>query len=96
MVQAAVDHQILASPGLLAIDNPGDVNATFAHNVPAEFDHHLCVGKPWIDCGLKQFCEFVGDGGQVQRLILVEIWDAEAAAQIDIADRWSIARPASE
>ena len=52
VVQAAIDHHILASPGFFAIDNAGDVNATFAHNVPAELDHYLCVGKPWIECGI--------------------------------------------
>ena len=51
VMQAAVDHQVLTSPRLLAIDDAGDVNAALADNVPAELDHHSCVGQVWLDCG---------------------------------------------
>ena len=96
VVQAAVDHQILAAPGLFAIDNPGDVDAAFADNVPAELDHHLASGRFGSIVESSSSARLCADGGQVERLILVEVWDAEAAAEIDVADRRSICRPAPE
>ena len=35
VMQAAVDHQILTAPRLLAVDHPGDVDAALADDIPA-------------------------------------------------------------
>src|SRR5215470_13537635 len=86
MVHATIDHQILTTPRFLVINDARNVNAAFTHDVSPEFDHDACAWHVWLDYGVEQDCQVSSNSGQVERLVPIEIWNAESAAEVDIAD----------
>ena len=87
-MQPAVDDQERLPARLLAVDDAGDVDAALADDVAAELDDDARVGQarggsaPSSSVG-----EVLADRGEVERLVLVEVRDAEAAAEVEVADR---------
>src|SRR6478609_5404034 len=87
MVQATVDDEICLPPRIFAIDHFGDVDAAFSDDVTAQLNDDPCIGQVRRDAGIDQFGEVLPDEGEVERLVPVEVGDAEAATEVDVPDR---------
>src|SRR6266511_2364023 len=78
VMQPTVDDEEGPPAGLLAIDDPGDVDPGLADDVPAQLDDDPCVGQVRPDGGGEQVGQVGPDGGQVDRGVAVEVRDPEA------------------
>ena len=87
MVQTAVDDQEGLAARLLAIDDPGHVDAALADDVAAELDRRPARREAWGDRIGHQAREVVTDRGEIEWLVALEVRDAEAAADVQVADR---------
>src|SRR3712207_5713723 len=87
VVKTAVDDDIDAAPGLLAIDDAGDIDAAFSHDVAPEFDDDANVREAGPDRVFHQIGQVVSDRGKVEGEVLLEVWDPEAASEVQVANR---------
>ena len=85
VVHAAVDDEVGLRRATPSVDHPGHVDARLADEVAAELDD-----DPWRPAAparagsSTQLGEVVADGVEVERLVLLEVGDAEAAAEVDV------------
>ena len=87
MVQASVDDQKRLPPGVLAVQDPGHVDAAFADDVATQLEHHARLRKAGANHVVEQAGEVLADRGQVEGPVPFEIRDPEAAADVEVADR---------
>ena len=86
MMEAAVDNEERLAARLLAVDDAGHVYAALADDVATQLDHDACVRQVRADPVHHQAGEVVPDGREVERSVTLEIRDAEAAPEVQVAD----------
>ena len=87
MVHPPVDDQKRLSAGNLAVEHPCDVDTALPNDVAAEFDNRACLGHPLCNWPVHQVMEVLCYRLQVEWSVLLDVRDAEAATQIDVAHR---------
>src|SRR5215213_3522937 len=87
MMHAAIDHEIGLAPRDLAVNDLGDIDTALADDVPAELDDKLRLRKLTRQGAVNQRREIITHQSQVERLVLLEVGDAEATAQVDVPNR---------
>src|SRR5690242_1122534 len=87
MVETAIRHQKDLAAREFAIEDARDIDAGLADDVAPELDDDLRLRQRLFDAARDETREVLADGIEVERRILREIRDAEAAADIEMAKR---------
>ena len=85
MVHATVDDGVRLAARLLHVDHAGDVDAGLADEVATELERHLGLRQPRRDPLLEERAEPIPDPRDVEPLVLLEVGDPEAAAEVEVA-----------
>ena len=84
VMQPPVDDEKGPPSRLLTIDYSRDVDAAFADDVAAKLEDNPRIGKPRTDPLSHEIRQIVPDRRKIDRLVLLEIGNAEAAPDIEV------------
>jgi hypothetical protein len=77
VVHPTVHDEVHLPSGLLAVDDPGHVDATLTHDVPTQLDDRPGLGQVGPDLLLQQLGKVGPDDSEIEGLVAFEVGDAE-------------------
>src|SRR6516162_9388064 len=81
MVESAVGDEKDVAARDLAVHDPCHVDARLANQVTTELDDQRARGELG-SCSPRQALEVRADGAEIKPLLACEVWNAEAAAEV--------------
>src|SRR5690606_37733923 len=82
VVQAAVRDEVDVPPRNLPVDHAADIDAGLAHEISPQLDDDGGAGQQARRV-LDETVEMAADARNVERRLVREVWDPEAAADVE-------------